>query len=72
MIDLHTRDLAEVGKPLLRGKAYTIDKLKDDLGAPPSALARIGRRAPPIEADETVKVSEPDEDREAVEDDGPH
>jgi integrase len=33
VVDLHMRDLAEVGKPLLRSKAYTLDKLKGDLGA---------------------------------------
>ncbi|MTD92762.1 hypothetical protein GIW81_00240 [Hyphomicrobium sp. xq] len=33
IIDLHIRDLAEVGKPLLRSKAYTLEKLKSDLGA---------------------------------------
>lgn len=32
IIDLHIRDLAEVGKPLLRSKAYSLDKLKLDLG----------------------------------------
>ena len=32
-IDLHIRDLAEVGNPLLRGKAYCIEKLKADLGS---------------------------------------
>jgi integrase len=33
IIDLHIRDLAEVGKPLLRGKAYCLEKLKADLGS---------------------------------------
>lgn len=33
IIELHIRDLAEVGKPLLRSKAYSLDKLKSDLGA---------------------------------------
>lgn len=32
IIDLHIRDLAEVGKPPLRSKAYTLEKLKADLG----------------------------------------
>lgn len=33
IVDLHRRDLAEAGKPLLRSKAYTLDKLEGDLGA---------------------------------------
>jgi hypothetical protein len=32
-IELHIRDLAEVGKALLRSKAYNLDKLKAELGA---------------------------------------
>ncbi len=32
IIDLHMRALAEVGKPLLRSKAYCLEKLKFDLG----------------------------------------
>ena len=32
LIELHIRDLAEVGKPLLRSKALCLEKLKRDLG----------------------------------------
>jgi integrase len=32
IIELHIRDLAEVGKPLLRSKAFSLEKLKTDLG----------------------------------------
>jgi hypothetical protein len=32
IIDLHIRGLAEVGKPLLRSKAYCLEKLKANLG----------------------------------------
>jgi hypothetical protein len=32
LIELHIKDLAEVGKPLLRSKALCLEKLKRDLG----------------------------------------
>lgn len=41
LIELHIKDMAEVGKPLLRSKALCLEKLKSDLGrAKLSALTR--------------------------------
>ena len=43
LIELHIKDLKEVGRPLLRSKAMCLEKLKSDLGR--EKLGRANTRA---------------------------